>query len=444
MTKTLLGVQIFSTGPQTASDGFTTTYTADDLDTIISRFDRGDPEYVPVKLGHTSPEFNSLVAQRLGVPDVALSGEHGGQDGVVSLGRVVALRRVQNKLVADFEVPDQMAQMVNDGFLRDVSVEVVGSPGDWTLTGVAWLGAELPAVKNLNGLAAAAVLRRQAAPIHAFKHSAVVEVRNMSKMAALKDKLMELAHFAGSDDDDEEDKKPEGEGESEEKSDFPPKDESGEGDEEEKEMEDEEAPGEQSVVTPLSSEVTAALKAILGVEMTAGDEEVLEALRNAVGLPSASMDEMVPMMKERLMTQATKPVEFKQSAEFKAMSEKIATLERKDRVNHYRAQVANLFIQGTPDELAEKLVKAEAAGGAELAGELLTAWQEQSKAQQSYNERVGTAKPADTNEYDFEARVKAKAEADKVDYHTAFGRLAAEDGKAFSEYRRLKNGASVN
>ncbi len=436
MEKLLRGVEIFSAGQQTDSSGMTETFTVDDLDVMVDRFNTGDPEFVPVKLGHTSDEFNRLVASQLKVPQEALHGENGGQDGVISLGRVVSLRRVQDKLVADFQVPEPMAQMVQDGYLRDVSVEMRGGSGDWTLTGVAWLGAELPAVKNLNGLAAAAVLRQQVAgPVLAFKRSVVIPEGERGADMGLLEALR--AKFNRPDMTDEEaadiiaSKYAEGDDE-EEKPDFPPSEESEDEEEEESEMED----GAEPSVTPIEGEVAAAVKAILGLEMTADGEAILSALRNAVGLPEAApAEEVVPMMKRKL---AEKPVAFKETAEYKSLTAEIATLKRKDRLNHYRAETSGLLIQGKDEDLAEKLVSIEEKAGPETAEELLASWKRESDATKQFTQATGRAKVEDTNAYDFEARAKAKAEKEGVDYAIAFSRLSLEDPKAFNAYRSEK------
>ena len=172
MTKTILGLEIFSTGTHTDSMGTTETFSGDDIDTMVEQFNSGQPWRPAVKLGHTSDEFNEMVAAALGVPVETLSGEGGA--GVIALGEIVRLKRKQNKLVADLEVPDQVADWIDRGFLRDVSSEMILDDDDnWVISGLALLGAEAPAVDDLKGLASAAVHRskenpKELTPAHAF------------------------------------------------------------------------------------------------------------------------------------------------------------------------------------------------------------------------------------------------------------------------------------
>lgn len=414
----LSGVEIFAAGIQTDSSGFTADFTVEELDTIVERFNSGAPEYVPVKLGHTSDEHNADIARelaaRLDVPEKGLLGENGGQDGVLSLGRVVGLRRVQDKLVADFDVPVAMKDLVDRQFLRDVSVEMVGQTGDWTLTAVAWLGAELPAVKDLNGLAAAATLRQQqAGPVLAFKSKAIVPVNGKEQKMSLKDKLANLFK----DSDDEEIKALFAEDEDED---------------EDVEMEDDTA-----VVAPITGEQAAAIKAILGVGMDAEGDEILDALRNAVGLPSnAPVEEVVPVMKARI---AKKPVKFSETAEYKTMASEIASLKRDGRLAFYKAETSGLLIQGKDEDLAEKLVGIEEASGAEVAGELLASWKRESESNRRYTQASGATGDATTVvEHEFEDTIKAYMAENKVNRRVALARLAlnAETSDDFNKWRR--------
>jgi hypothetical protein len=414
----LSGVEIFSAGTQTDSSGFSDTFTVEDLDLIVERFSVGSPEFVPVKLGHTSDEFNELVAKSLNVPAAGLTGENGGEDGVISLGRVSNLRRIQNKLVADFDIPAEMKDLVDRGFLRDVSVEMVGKSGDWTLTAVAWLGAELPAVKDLNGLAAAATLRQKiAGPVMAFKQRASVPDKE-TEMDLLKlfrsasdEEKAEIAELLNFEEEDEED--------------------------DEIEMEDEEGGEDTATVAPITGEAAAAVKAILGCEMNCSDEELIESLRNMVGLPSsAPTDEVIPVMKQRL---EEKPVAFKDTAEFKQMSEKIAALEGDKKLAYWKEQVTGLLIQGKDEDLAQKLVDTERSAGREIADELLRSWKAESEANRRYTTSVGHNQIEDDDtEYEFEARARKIAEDEEITFEQAKSKLALEDGPAWTEYRAEK------
>lgn len=172
LTKTIVGLEIFSVGTHTDSMGSTETFTGTNLDYMVEQFDAGDPWRPAVKLGHTSDEFNEMVATALGVPVETLEGENGG--GVIALGEIVRLERKQNKLLADLQIPDQLADLFDRGFLREVSSEMIlDETGEWVISGVAMLGAEAPAVSDLKGIAAAAVHKTEKnpkvlKPAHAF------------------------------------------------------------------------------------------------------------------------------------------------------------------------------------------------------------------------------------------------------------------------------------
>lgn len=407
----LSGVEIFSAGTQTDSSGFTDQFTVDDIDIIVERFNQGSPEYVPVKLGHTSDEFNQLVARSLDVPSAVLHGENGGSDGVISLGRVISLQRRQNKLVADFDVPAQMKDLVDRHMLRDVSVEMVGKSGDWTLTAVAWLGAELPAVKDLNGLAAAATLRQQiAGPVLAFAQQVGFTTNKENRMS-LKDKL--AAIFKDSDDD-------------ELKALFAEEDE----EDEDVEMEDDAV-----TVSPIGGEVAAAIRAMAGCDINCSDEELLDALRSLVGLPTAAPDELVPVMKARM---EAKPVKFSETAEYKAMRKEIDSLNRKDRVSFYRNETRGLLIQGKDEDLAEKLVSIEEKSGEEVASEVLASWKRESESNRRYTEVAGRNPVQQPDvEDDFEDKVKAYMSENKLTRQQALARIAFDPAMSdeFNKWR---------
>ena len=424
----LLGREIFKVGTHTDSSGFTATYTAEDIDRIVERFNAGDPEYVSVKIGHTSNEHNEqfaaelkALAAQLGVPGLGLTGENGGQDGVLSLGRVIGLRRVQDKLVADFDVVPEMASLVERRMLRDVSVEMVGEPGDLKLTGVAWLGAELPAVKDLNGLAAAATLRQRIeGPVLAFKQTAALGRdegdKPMSWLDTLRSKFSdksddEFAELMASKFQEEDDEKDDDDGEFQD--------------------------GEDEVtVNPIGGEVAAAVRAVAGCDINCSDEELLEALRSLVGLPSAgSPEEMVPVMKARL---GQKPVEFKDSPEYRTMSAEIGSLKRDKRLAHYQREVVGLLVQGADEDLAEELVSTEEEAGVGYAEKLLASWKRESDANKQYTKSAGRAPVEDDTEYDFEKRVKERADEKKISFAEAKSELALEDGPAWEAYRSEK------
>ncbi len=150
-TKTVAEVEIFAVGEWTDSQGHTRPFTQADIDTIIANFDStADP--IPLKVGHTSDDFNTKVADEMGVPRTALTGEDGA--GAARLGVISALTRDEDKLIATFEnVPEPLTDMIESGMFNAVSVELDVPEDDvLILSGVAILGAELPAVPTLASL----------------------------------------------------------------------------------------------------------------------------------------------------------------------------------------------------------------------------------------------------------------------------------------------------
>lgn len=132
---TINGVEIFQTGNWNGDK-----YTTADLDDMVANFGKMGVG-VPIKLGHDEVS------------------------GAQAFGWVSRLRRVGNKLVADFtNVPDKLARAVQDRRFDHVSVEVFfdrkvnGTIFRRALKAVAFLGAETPAVNDLSPLSAAEIV----------------------------------------------------------------------------------------------------------------------------------------------------------------------------------------------------------------------------------------------------------------------------------------------
>jgi hypothetical protein len=110
----------------------------------------GSAGHLPVKLGHDDAQPIS---------------------GSPAVGWIEAVRVVGDKLLADFEiVSDIVAKAVRKGLYRHVSVELIRDPEvngkqyeGYALDALALLGAEAPAVTNLEGLARLAAARAQQA-----------------------------------------------------------------------------------------------------------------------------------------------------------------------------------------------------------------------------------------------------------------------------------------
>lgn len=133
-TFNLNGVEIFSTGVWNGDK-----YSEKDLDAMIKNFDEVGFE-PPVKLGHNE-EQSEL------------------QDGQPALGYISKIYKVGSKLVADFkELPKKVYEAVKRGNYKRVSSEIYwnykanGSTFNRVLKAVALLGADIPAVTNLESI----------------------------------------------------------------------------------------------------------------------------------------------------------------------------------------------------------------------------------------------------------------------------------------------------
>jgi hypothetical protein len=143
-------LEIFGAGTWTPSNGQKVTVTENDLDEMVASFHQlGGTNIVKphLKLGHTDAQ--KWFGQKVGVP---------------TLGWITRVWREGKKLFADImDVPDALLEMIKQGRYHNVSAEVYG-PGQiehegkkfgHVLSAVAILGTEMPAVKDLAGLASA-------------------------------------------------------------------------------------------------------------------------------------------------------------------------------------------------------------------------------------------------------------------------------------------------
>ena len=130
-TFNLNGVEIFSTGIWNGDK-----YSQKDLNAMVENFDDVGFE-PPIKLGHNEEQ-----------PEL--------QDGQPALGYISKIYRVGSKLVADFkELPQKVYDAIKRGNYKRVSSEIYwnykanGSTFNRVLKAVALLGADIPAVTNL-------------------------------------------------------------------------------------------------------------------------------------------------------------------------------------------------------------------------------------------------------------------------------------------------------
>ena len=133
-TFNLNGVEIFSTGVWNGD-----RYTEKDLNAMVENFDDVGFE-PPIKLGHNEKQ-----------PEL--------QDGQPALGYISKIYKVGSKLVADFkELPKKVYDAIKRGNYKRVSSEIYwnykanGSTFNRVLKAVALLGADIPAVTNLESI----------------------------------------------------------------------------------------------------------------------------------------------------------------------------------------------------------------------------------------------------------------------------------------------------
>lgn len=131
----LQGVEIFSSGTWNGD-----VYQDDDLDQMVRAFNETRQTFrPPVKLGHTD---NQTLLQ---------------QDGLPAAGWIGKIYRKGKKLLADLvDIPDKIYALLQNKAYAQVSCEIIwnaninGQKYPYLLSAIALLGADLPAVTNLD------------------------------------------------------------------------------------------------------------------------------------------------------------------------------------------------------------------------------------------------------------------------------------------------------
>lgn len=376
--KAVIGLEIFSVGTHTDSQGFTNEFSDDDVDYMVGVFGGGFPEFVPIKLGHTSDEFNRQVAAELGLPASSLNGEDGeGLDGVAALGQVVNLYAEGNKLVADLKVPDAMAQLFADGYFRDVSCELSKDSEDrWILDGLAMLGAERPAVDDLAGIAAAAVHKKRAAvAVHSF--SQPVKKVQMSK----EDKTAEgmLSSILGKFKSEDEslsftDLRDLGLKLGEESDKGAVKDAVRELQERSSKLDDVMALLQQAmeVVADAAEDHDAMTEDEIAAEPAVAAKALVDGITSIIGSKSSGFKAGSSEFKSAVATAVKNAT--------KELTAQVAALSGDSIVARYRVETEKLVgMEGTPADLAKQLADLEAKTDVATAKSMLSAWQTTSK-----------------------------------------------------------------
>lgn len=424
-SKAIIGLEIFAVGTHTDSGGSTNTFSDDDVDYMVNKFAGGFPEFVPIKLGHTSDEFNAQVAAQLGLPAAALNGENGeGFDGVAALGQVTNLYQEGDKLVADLKVPDEMANLFQQEYFRDVSCELsVDSEDRWILDGLAMLGAERPAVETLAGIAAAAVhKKREAVATRSFSQALPKKV-NMSEEKTKIDKILSLVSGdkislselkdAGLKFGDETDK-------------GAVKD----------------AVRELQERSGMLDSVVDLLQQAIEITSTAAEEgdEIVED--DVAAEPAVAAKALVGRITTMLSAASGK--DFKQGADFKTavaeavkestkeLSAQVAKLSGDSTVSSYRVETEKLVgMEGTAQDLAEQLAGIESKAGKETATAMLSSWKQVS----TLNVESGQFKSVGQGEGEGEGAQGEPSDLEKEAIEFRKGNPAFSESQALSAVR---------
>jgi len=446
-TTSVYGVPIFAAGVHNGDK-----YTLDDLKGMIASFQklkgRLDP---PVKIGHTSDEFNKRLAIKMGVEPEMIKGEAG--NGVMAFGWVESLRLSGNMLYADLsDVPQPVAELIEGKSYNKVSAEILfdfednGKTYPKVLSGLALLGGELPAVRE-TGLETAVVYTASVKPDSIIEFALDTEVvtyeqlePTLSDIDAAIEKTMKGRAGVGVIRAMWKDVK------GKVKNILATRQHS----QELVETEPGVKPKKKEEVDEMNSEV---LK-FLGLSEGAKDEEVMAAvkklqgedlgpIKEALGLPpEATLADCVAKIKEMMGAMQGEGEQMRRFSDRVAQLEKDnKDLKRKERKAHYRALATDLrAISGTPDELAEELVKLEEAGGEDVSKVVLGRYQDQNKRLVAAGvlKAKGTPAEGDEDEHDFTKEVKTYMEEKRVEEPEATAALRKAKPVLWRDYMKKR------
>jgi hypothetical protein len=150
-------VPIFTTGTFTDSSGKTKSWGITELQTMVSAFKSKVLKAVPIKFGHSTDEFNDLVADELGIPKSTLLGESG--QGMARLGEISDLKLSGSSLIATLKLANEKVHnLIKQGFFNSVSPEIKLTDKGPILGAISFLGGQRPAVPSNNNVLAKALL----------------------------------------------------------------------------------------------------------------------------------------------------------------------------------------------------------------------------------------------------------------------------------------------
>lgn len=446
ITKTIAGVEIFSVGEHNGE-----VYLEADLDDMIKAFKalsgRVDP---PLKVGHTTDEFNKQLARKLGVPEDVVRGDAG--NGAMALGWLSRLYREGNILKGDFsDVPQPIADLIESRSYNQVSAEILFDFEDRgvvyrrVLTAVALLGAELPAVRDTAGLEVAAVFTYTLKPTSTVLFDVVdiaeglsyeaiaptIEAVETAVEGAIKGKvgapllrallkdikakvrnMLSKKHIAGQNNNEEVKMK--------------------------------------GVLELLSlkedateEEAITAIKALQASASTDGKVELKE-MAEALGLEGdVDKASIINALKELKAKTATAP----EAQEFSDLKTKVATLEtnlatekRKGRIAHFTEKAKAWVVSGKPEEIAERIVNLEEKDE-KAAEQMVKTYQETSDQLKAAGILQGKGTPVEgelEGDSEFEKEVKKYALENHVDHETAFNKIRVDRADLFRDFMKTR------
>lgn len=423
-TRAVYGVPIFAVGVHNGDK-----YTASDLKGMVASFyeltGRFDP---PVKIGHTSDEFNIGLAEKMGIPPELIKGEAG--NGIMAFGWVSGLRVSGNIMYADLvDVPEPVANLIDNKSYKPVSAEILfdykdkGKTYPMVLAGLALLGADIPAVKE-SGLETAAVYQVTEKGSKAIEYEEVT-MKPEEAFRAFRSKFAELEAlvkqvFSGKEHLDDKSK-----------------------DKEEETMNIEILKALGLAATAKDEEVLAAVKKLAEMPGAApgGAGGGLGLIAAKLGLPDTATIEEIMAAIEKLTAgeAAPAPELMKQYTDrVTKLESDNKTLKRAARVIAYTAIAGDLHaISGKPDELAADLLALEEAAGEEAAKKVVAKYQDLNKRMVDAGifKAKGTPAEGDTSdEHEFTKELKVYMAEKQVDEATAQDALRKSKPALFKDF----------
>ena len=395
--RNVANVPIFSEGEWTDSEGTTRTWTVEDLQKMVAAFKAGIPLYLPLKAGHTSDDFNTRLAEELGVPAALVTGEMG--QGQISLGKLLNMELVGGMIFGTFGgVPQVVADLIEGNQFRSVSAEIEEDVDGYgpVITGVALLGAELPAVDTAVLDRVGVFAKRDGAKTLEFAISGFKP--KQTKIAVIGDKV---------------------------KSAF---------EQFKKVFED-----TQPVVTQTNLQEgnmdLAKLLAALGLQEGATEEDVLMAIEGLKQAAQASAEQQAPP--------AAMSAQFSDMKNtIKLQAEKISTLEEKDRFNEYLKTTKTFTsIEGDPEKMALEFAAMEQTIGKEATAKIVAQYAKANELAATALKVVGSEQAPIVETYKkhvFHTKVQEYADKNSISFQKALVTVKDQDKAGYNEWKELR------